>query len=163
MVQIDMSGIEARDDAYAEVPRGVYVVESEDYSVFENSDQSKHPGAESWSLHLRIQEGPFEDKVIFGRIGLPCQECIEAGEPVDGHGEDNYVPYDLFNVLRATIGQHDWTAEDISSGAIDVSADDLVSLKFRVRYGKQKNSDYMQVKKYMPLKDGSTEDSELLP
>lgn len=162
MVQIDMSGIEARDD-YAEVPRGIYTVESEDYSVFENSDESKHPGAESWSLHLRIQDGPYEDKVVFGRIGLPCQECVENGGAVEGHADENYVPYDLFNVLRATIGQHDWTEDDIASGAIDITADDLVGLKFRVRYAKQKKSDYMQVKKYMPLKEGDGADSELLP
>jgi len=162
MVKVDLSDIEARDGG-TEVPRGVYTVESEDYSTFENSDASKHPGAEAWSLHLRIQEGDQEDKVVFGRIALPCQDCVEAGEPVDGHADKNYVPYDLFNLLRATLGQHPFTEEMIESGEIDVDADDhLVGLKFRVRYGKQKNSEYMQVKKYLPLKEGS-EDSDLLP
>lgn len=164
MVKVDMSGIEPRDGDGEEVPKGIYVVEVTDYSVFPVSENGNHPGADAWSLHQQIQDDPnFEGRMTFGRIQLPCQECAEAGENVDGHEGDNYTPYALFNLLRATIGQHDWTEEDISKGAIDVDADDLVGLRYRVRWGKQKNSDYMGTKKFLPLKDGEEADSDLLP
>lgn len=171
MVKIDMTQLAKDSDgevSYKEVTRGKYNVESVDYSVFETKDTSNHPETEYWSIHWEIfDDEEFDGKYVFGTVMLPCMECMEAGELVEGHqadkkGNENYPTYTLFNILRATVGQHKWTMEDIEKGAIDVKAEDLMGLKLRVRYGKQKGSDYMEIKSYMPLGEGDGDDN-LLP
>lgn len=167
MVRVDVSKAAEGGD-YKDVKRGKYLVESDDYSVFEHSEESKHPDSSFWSLHWNIEKDPqhdgeFEGQKVFGRVALPCDVCAEEGDTADGHADEDYEPYDLYNILRATLGQHRFTEEDLQSGEIDVEPEDLLGLRCWVQYSKQKGSDYMQIKKYRPLDDDSDEDRDLLP
>lgn len=163
MVRVDISGVESKGN-YKDVTRGIYVVESDDYSIFEHSESAQHPDSPFWSIHWRIDdESEFDGKYVFGRVAIPCLECIEAGGQAEGHGDKQYEMYDLVNILSATMGQHKFTKEALAA-EIEVEPEDLLGLRCRVRYGKQsKNSDYMTIKKYMPEKSDDNGDSSLLP
>lgn len=166
MVKVDISGIEG-GKYFKDPTRGNYNVESVDYSTFQTSEDSNHPNTDYWSIHWMIQDNEeFEGQYIFDSVMLPCIDCLEAGELVDGHradkkGNTNYPLFGLYNILRATIGQHKWSDEELDKGQLEIEAEDLMGLKVKVRYGKQKNSDFMNIKKYMPIDDG--EDDDLLP
>lgn len=152
MIRVNLSEYEHRE--FSDVPRGRYNVKSEEVRVFQTSENSKHPKADMWSIELRIQDEEQENQPIFDNVLIPCNVCAEHPEgQAEGHEDKDFPLYTLFAILENTIGQHKWTEEDIQSGDIDVEPEDLEGLYLRVRYGKQKNSDYMEVKGYMPWRD----------
>jgi len=107
--------------------------------IEQNKESAKHPGNDYWRLTLQVQDGPDEGETTKTNVMLPP-----------------YVPYDLKNILRATVGQHSWSEEDIKKGEFDVEMDDLVdnNLEFIATIAPQRNNkDFKNVGNYRPVPD----------
>lgn len=143
MVKIDFSKVEGP----SKLPRGKYHFMISDGSVKETSETSKYPGSDFWSLELTVQDGPQEGRKEFTSVMLPP-----------------YEPFTLVGILRATVGQHEWTDEDVQSGEFDVELDDLLELEFVAKVRPQKdNEDFNNVYGYAPYDPDTWEHSDLLP
>jgi len=116
-----------------------------DADVDQHKDTAKHPGNDFWKLTLTVQNGEQQNKTQPLMVTLPP-----------------YEPFTLVSILRATIGQHDWSEEDVKTGEIDVDIDDLVDLEFLADVRPQKNNpDYKEVRRIRPLDDASTDGDDL--
>lgn len=161
MPKVDLSGYEEKD--FEALPKGEYTFEIEQVHQFETGDNSKHPGADIWSVELKVIEGDYENRREFDNVLIPCELCEEARENnediPDGHDEEQYPLYTLFSILNVTNDQHDF---DLSQPNFDIYPDMLEGLKLKARIGKQKNSDYNEVKNYKRL-DAETQEPDLTP
>lgn len=142
MVKINLGEI----PDFENLPKGIYHFLVSEVNVDETSADSKHPGAVKWNVELTVQDGELEGRKEFLNIMF-----------------DPYVPYALPQLLRATVGQHKWSEEDLQDGDIDVEAEDLLDLEFvaNVRPNK-KNKDFNDVVKMRPY-DPDEWDTDLLP
>lgn len=128
-------------EEFSDVPAGEYHIVVSDYEIRKTSEDSKHPENEYWNLELTIQDGEYENRKLWTNVMLPP-----------------YIPYDLYNILRAC----GWSEAELKSDEMEIDVeDDILGKEFIVRWGKQKNSDYMEVKRYKSLDDGA--DNNLLP
>ena len=109
----------------------------------------KEPESTAWSLELTVQDGEKEGQKEFVWIGLP----------------PHYEPYALKPILKATVGQHDWSKEDVESGEIDVEMDDLLNLEFIATVRTQKkNPEFNDVRNFEPYdSDEWDSDENMLP
>lgn len=116
-----------------------------DGDIDQHGDNAKHPGNDFWKLTLTVQDGEQEGGTQPLTITLPP-----------------YEPFTLVNILRATVGQHEWSEEEVQNGEFEVELDDLVDLEFLADVRPQKNnSDYMEVRRIRPLDEASSEDNDL--
>lgn len=105
MVRINFAEIEE----FSSLPTGKYHVRVTDGDVKEHGDEAKHPGNEYWNLQITVQDGPQEGKTDYVMLTLPP-----------------YEPFTLVNLLRATVGQHPWSDEEVRQGDFEVTIDDIV-------------------------------------
>lgn len=133
MVRVNFAEIESID----QLPRDTYHFMITDIDLDETGEDSKHPGTDYWKAELTVQSGPLQGRKEFISIMLPPYEL-----------------YTLAGILRATVGQHDWTEEDVESGEADVEMDDLLNLEFTAKVKPQKkNKDFNQVSNFKPVDD----------
>lgn len=142
MVRVNFSEVEE----FQPLPDGKgYHFRITDVDVDQNKDTAKHPGNDFWKLTATVQKGEQEGKTHILNVMLPP-----------------YEPYMLVNILRATVGQHEWSEEDVKSGEIDIDLDDMLDLEFLGDVRPQKNnSDYKEVRRIRPLDDASTDGDDL--
>lgn len=140
MVRINFADVEE----FEKLPKGRYNFTVSEYEVKEHGENSKHPGNDYWWLTLTVMDGEKQGKTQTMMITLPP-----------------YEPYALVGILRATVGQHEWTEEQVEAGEIDVEVDDLEGLEFSAQVQPQKdNPDFNNVRGFRPTQE--TDDS-LLP
>jgi hypothetical protein len=133
MVKVNFAEVEE----YKPLPRGTYRFAVTDTDIKQNGESSQHPGNDYWALELTVQDGPQEGKTQFTNCMLPP-----------------YTPYDLVGILRATVGQHDLTEEEINAGEADVELEDLEGLEFIANVAPQKNNpDFNNVSRYRAVPD----------
>jgi hypothetical protein len=125
MVKVNFADIQESNDLPI---GGPYHVQITDGDIGEHGDEAKHPGNEFWRVEITVQDGPLEGKSATVLITLPP-----------------YEPFTLANILRASVGQHEFTEEQLRDGDFDVSLDDLVdnNLEMLVKVNKRKGSDYV--------------------
>ena len=144
MVRINFAEIEG----FEQLPRGKYHFAITDYEVKEHGENSKHPGHEYWWLTLTVQDGDQEGKTQTLMVTLP----------------PHYEPFTLVNILRATVGQHNWSEEEVAEGEVDVDIEDLDGLEFVASVRPQKgNSDFNEVRSIAPFDPDTWEHANLLP
>lgn len=109
----------------------------------------KEPDSQAWNLELTVQDGEKEGRKEFVWIGHP----------------PHYVPYALKPILKATVGQHKWSKDEVEEGEIDVELDDLMGLEFIATVRTQKkNPDFNDVRNFQPYdSDEWDSDENLLP
>lgn len=135
MVKINFADIEEQE----KLPKGRYHFAVTDVDLKEGT--AKKPEAEWWNAEATVQDGEFEGRKEFLFIGLPAYN-------EDGTVDEkrHYEPFTLVQLLRATVGQHDWTAEEVEDGEADIEMDDLIGLEFIGNVRPQKNNpDFNQV------------------
>jgi hypothetical protein len=133
MVKVNFAEVEE----YKPLERGTYRFVVTDTEVDQNKESAQHPGNDFWKLTLTVQDGPKEGKTQVANCMLPP-----------------YTPYDLVGILRATVGQHRFTEDEINSGEADVELEDLDELEFIANVAPQKdNSDYNNVSRYRAVPD----------
>lgn len=143
MVKVNFSDIKE----FEQLPPGKYHFIIEEGEVQETGEESKHPGNDFWRLTLTVQDGEYAGQHEWVSVMLPPYEL-----------------YTLFGILRATIGQHEWTEEDLKSGDVDVELDDLIGLEFVARVKPQKgNSDFNNVSRFQAFDPDEWADADLLP
>lgn len=163
MPRVDLSGYEEKD--FENLPKGEYNFEIEQVHQFDIGEDGKHPGADIWSVELKvIDEGEYENRREFDNVLVPCEECEKArenNEPIpDGHDEEQYPLYTLFQILTVTNEQHSF---DLSSPELDIYPDMLEGLKLRARVGKQKKTDYNEIKRYKRIGEDDNSAPDLTP
>jgi hypothetical protein len=136
---------------YTPLGRGTYHFAITDGIVDEHGDEAQYPGNDFWKLELTVQDGPMEGKTQSLTVTLPP-----------------YEPFTLANILRATVGQHEWTEEELKEGEYDVEMDHLVRednpLEFIANVAPQKgNSDYNNVSRIRPYDPEEWEVEDPLP
>jgi len=132
---------------FSKLEQGKYHFAVTDVDLKEGTE--KEPDSEAWNVELTVQDGEKEGQKEFVWIGLP----------------PHYEPYALKPILKATVGQHNFTLEEVESGEIDVEMDDLLGLEFvaTVKPNK-KNSDFNDLRNYEPYdSDEWDSDENLLP
>jgi len=118
-------------EEYKPLEPGKYHLAVTDVEVKEHGENSKHPGHEYWMLTLTVQDGPQEGKTQNLMVTLP----------------PHYEPFTLVNVLRATVGQHEWTDQQVKDGEVEVDVENLEGLEFVATVRRQKNnSDFNEVR-----------------
>jgi hypothetical protein len=143
MVRINFAEIEE----YEKLPKGKYHFAITDLEVDEHGESAKHPGNEYWRATLTVQSGELQGKTQNLMITLPP-----------------YEPFTLVGILRATVGQHEWTEEQVKEGDLDVDIDDLEGLEFVASVRPQKNnSDFNEVRGIQPYDSEDWADADLLP
>lgn len=143
MVRVNFAEIED----YKPLEPGKYHFAVTDGEVKETGPDKKHPGVDYWFIELTVQDGPNQGKKQSLPVMLPP-----------------YEPYALVNILRATVGQHKWSEEEVQDGEFDVELDDLLELEFVAKVQPQKgNSDFNEVKSIRPFDAESWTDADLLP
>lgn len=143
MVKINFAEVEG----FTQLEKGKYHFAVTDGEVKETSPESKHPEVDFWNLELTVQDGPKEGEKEFMNIMLPP-----------------YEPFTLVSLLRATVGQHDWTDEDVQNGEFEVELDDLLGLEFVANVAPQKgNEDYNNVSRIKPYDPDKWEYADVLP
>ena len=143
MVRINFAEVEDSP----QLPAGKYHFAITDGEVRETSDTSKHPGNDFWSLELTVQDGEQQGRKQYMSIMLP--------------------PYEVFTLarlMRVTVGQHEFTEDQLASGEFDVELDDLMGLEFVASVRPQKgNTDYNEVRNLKAFDPEDWEDADLLP
>lgn len=143
MVRVNFAGIEESE----KLPRGKYHFAVTDGEVKETSEDSKHPGNDYWNLELTVQDGDHQGRKHWLSIMLP--------------------PYEVFtlaSVLRATVGQHEFTEKQLADGDFDVELDDLIGLEFVATVRPQKkNPDFNETRSIKAFDPEEWEDADLLP
>lgn len=143
MVRVNFAEVES----FEKLDAGTYHFAITDLDVDETGEESKHPGTDFWKAELTVQDGPLQGRKEFLSIMLPPYEL-----------------YTLVGILRATVGQHEWTEEEVEQGEVDVEMDDLMGLEFIAKVKPQKkNPDFNQVSNFKPYDPESWEESDLLP
>lgn len=143
MVKVNFSDVED----FQPLPKGKYHFVVSDGEVKETTESSKHPGVDYWRLELTVQDGEYEGRNEWTNIMLPPYEL-----------------FGLYGLLRATIGQHDFTEEDLEGGDVDVELDDLIGLEFVANVKPQKdNPDFNNVGRMQPYDPENWADTDLLP
>lgn len=147
MVKINMG--EVQD--FGQLDRGTYhfaITEVDPDN--ETSDSSKHPGTQYWRATLTVQDGPKKGQNEWTTIMLPP-----------------YEPTTLKSILKATVGQHDWSLEDINEGEIEIDLDDpsfLLQLEFVANVRPQKdNKDFNNVSRFREVPEDWGDEDSLLP
>lgn len=139
MVRVNFAEVES----FEKLPADTYHFAITDLDVDETGEDSKFPGTDYWKAELTVQSGPLEGRKEWLSIMLPPYEL-----------------YTLAGILRATVGQHEWSEEDVESGEADVEMDDLLNLEFMARVKPQKkNPDFNQVSNFKPVDD----EADMLP
>lgn len=143
MVRVNFSEVESFD----KLEPGTYHFAITDLEVKETAEDSKFPGNDFWNAELTVQDGPLKGRKEFMAIMLPPYEL-----------------YTLVGILRATVGQHEWSEEDVDAGEADVEMDDLLNLEFIAKVKPQKkNPDFNQVSNFKPYDPDNWEESDMLP
>lgn len=139
MVRVNFADVPEQE----KLPPGTYHFAITDLELKETADDAKHPNNDYWNAELTVQSGELQGRKEFVAIMLP--------------------PYDLFTlvgILRATVGQHEWTEEDVEAGEADVEMDDLLNLEFIGKVSPQKKSPEFNQVKFKPITE---DDAEMLP
>jgi hypothetical protein len=143
MVRVNFADIEDSP----QLPRGKYHFAITDGEVKETKADSKHPGNDYWSLETTVQDGEQEGRKQYLSVMLP--------------------PYEVFTlaaILRATIGQHEFTEEQLESGDFDVELDDLMGLEYVASVRPQKNNpEFNEVRSFKPFDPEDWADADMLP
>lgn len=143
MVKVNFSDVKD----FQQLPKGKYHFLVEEGEVQETSDTSKHPGVDYWRLTLTVQDGEYQGQHEWVSVMLPPYEL-----------------FTLFGILRATIGQHEWTEEELRAGDVDVELDNLIGLEFVASVKPQKdNPDFNNVGSFRAYDPDAWADSDLLP
>lgn len=146
MVRVNFAEVEP----FEQLPKGRYHVIVTDGEVNQTSETSEHPDNDYWRVAYTVQDGPKKGKREWDNLMLPP-----------------YTPYGLFNLLRATVGQHPWSEEDLDGEAdVDVELDDLIDLELVISVRPQRgNDEYNEVSRYYPYdpEEWETEEDDLLP
>jgi len=121
MVKINFAEVEE----FQRLPKGRYHFAVSDYEIKELGEDSKAPGKDYWRLELTVQDGAYADRTEHTNVFLP----------------PDYDPKYLAAILRSTVGQHDWSEEELKNGEFDVDAEDLLTLEFIAEVSPQKGSD----------------------
>lgn len=144
MVRVNFSDIE---ESGGQLARGKYHFAVTDGEIKETSDSSKHPGSDFWSIELTVQDGDQQGRKQFLPVMLP--------------------PYEVFTlaaILRATVGQHEFTKDQLDSGDFEVELDDLIGLEFVANVRPQKsNSDFNEVRNIKEFDPENWADADMLP
>ena len=149
MVKVDFSKIEGPQ----QLPKGPYHFRITDGEVKETGDHTDHPGSDFWGIELTVQDGENEGRTQSMSVMLPP-----------------YEPFTLAAIMRATVGQHEYTEKQVDDGEIDVELDDLMDLEFVANVRPQKkNDEYNEVRRIRPYDkdkwtpDGGKKKKGLLP
>ena len=143
MVRINFAEVED----FSSLPYGNYHILVSDVDVKQHGDEAKHPGNDYWNIEVTVQDGELEDRKDFIMFTLPP-----------------YKPFQLVNLLRATVGQHEWSEEEVDSGEFDVEVDDILNLEaiLKVAHNK-KNPDFPNYR-FLPYNEEEWKgDASLLP
>lgn len=142
MVRVNFAEVED----FKPLPAGKgYHMRITDADVDQHGDNAKHPGNDFWKLTLTVQGGEQEGQTQPLMVTLPP-----------------YEPFTLVAIMRATVGQHKWSDEDVQNGEIDVELDDLVDLEFLCDVRPQRNNpDFNDVRRIRHLDDDGTDSSDL--
>lgn len=143
MVKVNFAEVED----FKPLASGKYHFRVTDAEVRQTKEDAKHPDVDFWWLELTVQDGEQQGKTQNLPVMLPPYEL-----------------YTLVGILRATVGQHKWTDEEVQEGEADVELDDLLDLEFIAKVKPQKgNSDFNQVSNFAPYDEESWADADLLP
>ena len=113
----------------------------------------KKPNSEWWNIEITVQDGEKKGQKEWLFAGLPSEDP-------DSH----YDPITIVQLLKATVGQHDWSKEDLESGEFEVEMDDLMGLEFIGTVKPQKrNKEFNQVRISPFDPDEWDSDENLLP
>ena len=141
MVKVNFADIEEQ----AKLPKGKYHFAVTDIDLREGTN--KKPDSEWWNIEVTVQDGEMEGRKEFLFCGLP----------------PHYEPFTMVQLLRASVGQHDWTEEEVRDGELDVDMDDLIDLEFIWSVRPQKgNEDFNQVR-ISPYDPDEWSTNDLLP
>ena len=144
MVRINFAEIEDSP----QLPTGKYHFAITDGEIKETSDTSKFPGEDYWSVELTVQDGEQQGRKQYIPLMLPPK----------------YEPFSLARILRVTVGQHEYTEEQLDNGEFDVELDDLMGLEFVASVRPQKNNkDFNEVRNIKAFDPEDWEDADLLP
>lgn len=142
-VRVNFADIEE----FKPLEKGKYHFAITDIEVKETSADSKHPETDYWWAELTVQDGPAQGRTQRLAIMLPPYEL-----------------YTLAAILRATVGQHEWTEEQVAEGEADVEMEDLEGLHFVATVKPQKgNADFNNVSRIEPYDPETWEESSILP
>ena len=143
MVRVNFSDV----GTSTQLPRGKYHFAVTDGEVRETKESSKHPGSDFWSLECTVQTGEQQGRKQYLSVMLP--------------------PYQVFTLaalLRATVGQHEFTEEQLNAGDFDVELDDLVGLEFVATVRPQKsNPEYNEMRNIKAYNPDDWAEEDLLP
>lgn len=147
MVKVNFSEVED----FKKLDAGRYHFAVTDIDLKEGT-QNK-PEAEWWSIECTVQDGENQGAKEWLFAGLP-------NEDPDKH----YDPITIAQLLRATVGQHEWTSEQLDEGEFEVEMDDLLDLEFvGLVSAQKKNPQFNQVRIEPYDSDEWDSDENLLP
>jgi hypothetical protein len=135
------------------LPVGRYHFMVTDVDSGETGEDSKKPGSPYWTAQCTVQDGPHQGRTQNVWIGLP----------------PNYEPFGMVNILRVSVGQHQWSEEELKQGEFDVEMDDLLNLEFVgvVRKQRKSKEGYTEIGRMEPFDadtwEPESEEDSLLP
>lgn len=142
MVKVNFAEIEE----FQKLPSGKYHFAVTDVDLGEGTE--KEPESEYWSIKCTVQDGELQGRTESLWCGLP----------------PHYEPFTLAQLLRATVGQHEWTKEQLEDGEFEVEMDDIIGLEFiGVVKPSKRNKEFNQVRIEPYDEDEWDSDENLLP